>query len=465
MKSKPSRRKFIATTIAGTVASIVAPVAFAGERSKLAGSNSAGTTDRSAAATNDCNTTVTNADRNTTVTNANRNAAVTNANRVAPPSFIIFPWGGMPGNPANEPWGDLADMDAMMRDLYDCGFNTSGFTEIKNLRHARKNHLMGILSTAINPTVETTQDKANETIKTLLESITDPDDRKAIYAIYLRDEPNASLFPQLEVWSKAVKNQNIMPYINLFPDYASSAQLGSNDYLEHLDQYVNICHPPYISYDNYSLFEGGRLDENRFFGNLESIRNKSLQADIPFWNVVLSNGHFSYAEPSDATLAIQVYSTLAYGGKGIGYFTYYTPQVGNYRLAPIDRFGYRTKTWEMMRNINLQIHSLVPVYSRLKSINVFHTGDVPRNGQGPDSTKLTESIKGASLLVGEFVDSAEKPYLMVVNKQMQSSIDFDVKLKNKGRMVIVSQFNQGLASFAGEQKWLAPGCGVLLTVE
>ena len=448
MKLKSSRRKFIATTISGTVASIVAPMAFAGERSKLAGANSSGTTDRNAAATN-----------------ANRNATATNANRVASSDFIIFPWGGMPGNPASGTWGDLAGMDAMMRDLYDSGFNTSGFTDIRNLQYARKNHLMGILMSDINPTVDTTQAKADETIKTLMESITDPEDRKAVYAIYLRDEPEASLFPQLNVWSEAVKKQGVMPYINLFPDYATPSQLGSKDYGDHLNEYVKICNPPYISYDNYSLFEGERLDEDRFFGNMESVRNKSLQAGIPFWNVVLANAHFAYAEPSAATLAIQVYSTLAYGGKGIGYFTYYTPQIGNYRLAPIDRFGYRTKTWEMMRNINLQIHSLVPVYAGLKSINVFHAGYVPRNGQGRDSAKLVESVKGASLLVGEFVDAAAKPYVMVVNKSMQSSVDFDIQLKKKGRMLIVSQFNQGLASFEGEQKWLAPGCGVLLTVE
>jgi len=324
---------------------------------------------------------------------------------------------------------------------------------------------MGILMPGINPTVETTQEKADETIKTLLESITDPEDRKAVYAIYLRDEPSASLFPKLNVWSEAVKKQGVLPYINLFPDYASPSQLGTKDYEEHLDQYVEICKPPYISYDNYSLFENGRFDEDRFFGNMELIRNKSIQAGIPFWNVVLSNAHFVYAEPSEATLAIQVYSTLAYGGKGIGYFTYYTPHLGNFRLSPIDRFGYRTKTWEMMRHINLQIHALVPVYGKLKTVNVFHIGNIPRNGRGIDSAKLVESVSGSSLLVGEFTDTDGKPYAMIVNKNMQSSVALDVQFKKKGKVMFISQFNQNKYSFDGEQKWLAPGCGVLLTVE
>jgi len=394
-----------------------------------------------------------------------QNQADSTPKRVAPSEFIIFPWGGMPGDPASGAWGDLADMDAMMGDLYDCGFNTSGFTGVQNLPHARNNRLMGILSPGINPTRETSQENADETIRKLMDSIDDPEDRKAVYAIYLRDEPNASLFPQLNVWSNAVKKQGVLPYINLYPDYASAEQLGTADYEAHLDRYVEICQPPYISYDNYSLFEGGRLDENRFYGNLESVRNKSLEAGIPFWNVILSNAHFAYAEPSDATLAIQVYSTLAYGGRGIGYFTYYTPQVGNYRLAPIDRFGYRTKTWELMRNINLQIHSLVPVYGTLKSVNVFHTGTVPRGGRGLESAQLVESVGGGSLLVGEFVDPAGKPHAMVVNKSMHSSVAFDIQFKEKGRIMLVSSFNKGRVPFTGEQVWLAPGCGALLTVE
>ena len=456
MKDKSSRRKFIATAITGTAASIIAPTVFAGEQAKQP---------------------------EVTSNNMNKHDSAgkkvdTGSKRVTPSEFIIFPWGGMPNNSnsPNHPWGIWGnfdtDQDALMRDLYECGFNTSGFCEVQNLRHIRNNNLMGIiLSMDITDKVtsETTQEEANETIKKLIESISNPDDRKALYAIYLRDEPNGRGIPLLKVWSEAVKKQNVIPYINLLPDIGQSEiyespQNMSKEYKEYINQFIETCKPPYISYDNYSLHEDGRLNEDFFYGNLDTIRNKSLQAGIPFWNVILGNTHFNYAEPSDATLAIQVYSTLAYGSKGIGYFTYYNPQVGNYRLSAIDRFGNRTKTWEMVRNINLQIHSLVPVYGKLKSVNVFHTGTVPRYGQGMDSAKLVESVTGDTLLVGEFTDDEGKPYAMVVNKNMHSSIAFDLQFKAKGRMMIVSQFNRGMVNFVGEQKWLAPGNGMLLTV-
>lgn len=443
MKTNQTRRKFLATAVSAVTASTATSVAFATKRPELP-----------------LTVEKPNSSNESTAVQKTRNYA-----RVDPSEFIIFPWGGMPDSPSRGEWGDIADINAMMKDLYDCGFNTSGFTGVQNLKYIRNNRLAGIITAGIDTEKEITQKEADEKISTLMASVSDPEDRKTIHAIYVRDEPNASLFPKLKVWSEAIKKIGVLPYINLFPECASLEQFGMNDYMEYLNKYVDICNPPYISYDNYSLFEGGRLDEDRFYRNLELIRLRSLQADIPFWNVILSNAHFNYAEPSDATLAIQVYSTLAYGGKGIGYFTYYTPQVGNYRLAPIDRFGYRTKTWKMMRNINLQIHSLVPVYKELKSINVFHTGNIPQYSQGLESAKLVKSISDTPLLIGEFVDPNGKPYAMVVNKNMHSSISFDIEFKEKGRIMIVSQFYRGRVSFSGEQKWLAPGCGVLLTVE
>ncbi len=122
--------------------------------------------------------------------------------------------------------------------------------------------------------------------------------------------------------------------------------------------------------------EGGGL-RSLYFPNLEAIRAASLQTGIPFWNIVLSNSHFNYAEPSMAGLRFQMYTTLAYGGRGISYFTYFAPDVGNYRLAPVDQVGARTPTWDLLRQVNRQIHCLGPIYLHLKSVNVFHTGEIP----------------------------------------------------------------------------------------
>ena len=55
-----------------------------------------------------------------------------------------------------------------------------------------------------------------------------------------------------------------------------------------------------------------------------------------------------------------VYTTLAYGGRGLAYFTYFAPPVGGYRAAPVDQFGHETPTWHNLQNVNLQVQKLGP---------------------------------------------------------------------------------------------------------
>ena len=202
-----------------------------------------------------------------------------------------------------------------------------------------------------------------------------------------------------------------------------------------------------------------------YFQNLESVRKAALKHDLPFWNIVLSNAHFRYAEPSDGGLRFQVYTTLAYGGRGISYFTYFAPAVGNYRLAPIDPFGHKTPTWDMLRSVNLQIHRLGPTYLKLKSVNVFHHPDVPAGSAGIDTSRHLAAVNGGRFVVGEFDGPGGQPFVMIVNKDLHVSTAFDVKFKQPGRIMQTSAYTGQTAPWAGENNWLAAGQGMLLSVE
>ncbi len=57
---------------------------------------------------------------------------------------------------------------------------------------------------------------------------------------------------------------------------------------------------------------------------------------------------------------------------------------------------------------------------------------------------------------------------MIVNKNLQSSVPYNITFKGYQRdsIVVVNSFIQGrLDPFKVEQMWLAPGCGILLTVK
>jgi hypothetical protein len=267
-----------------------------------------------------------------------------------------------------------------------------------------------------------------------------------------------------------------LPYVNLFP-YREGQDEWYVNYEDYVRALVNAAHPPFLSFDNYSLSGGEMGDE--FFVNLEIVRKVALDSHIPFWSCVQAVAHFGYMEPSNATFNLQAYSTLAYGGRGIEYFTYFTPQRGNYRLGAIDQFGDKTSTWDALRRINYQIHTLAPVMVRLHSTGVYHYPDVPKRGRPLSDSKLVRWISmvkdedqyvkpsvAARFLVGEFEDDSGRPYLMIVNKDLTYSFQFEIDFKREvHRLVRINPYSGREEPTEGEQSWLAPGGGVLLRVE
>ena len=178
--------------------------------------------------------------------------------------------------------------------------------------------------------------------------------------------------------------------MNLFPTYASAQQLGTPDYESHVQTFLRDVHPPFLSWDNYSIINGEMLD--RFYTNLEIIRRLALEAKVPFWNCILGTSAFFFMEPSDATLHLQVYAPWPMAGRGIQYFTYVTPEVGNYRLGALDPFGNRTPTWDMLRRVNLEIHALAPWFDRLTSTGVYHSDPVPEGAQPMSGSRWVEQV-------------------------------------------------------------------------
>jgi hypothetical protein len=237
---------------------------------------------------------------------------------------------------------------------------------------------------------------------------------------------------------------------------------------------VDTIGQPFLSYDNYSLVGGEMLDY--FYTNLEIVRRLSIETKTPFWNCILANAHFNYMEPSDATFHLQVYATLAYGGRGIQYFTYFAPDVGNYRLAAIDQFGNRTPTWDRLRRINQEIAALAPTILKLHSTGVFHYPDVPEQGKPLAASRLVRGIEmtqrfvkppaAGRLLLGEFEDGQGRPFLMIVNRDLNNSFQFRLHLlKENAKLIRVSPYTGKEEAFGGEMDWLAPGAGILLRIE
>ncbi|MFB3830186.1 MAG: hypothetical protein ACE15B_25690 [Bryobacteraceae bacterium] len=378
--------------------------------------------------------------------------------------FPVMAWGSSPSGPE------------LLRGMKDAGLNVSGFCRVDDLERV---HAAGLSCFVTDKRVNgydwsnpPPEDQIRANIAAVKAQVAG---NPAALGFYLRDEPAATLMPGLGRVAALVREAmpGMLTYVNLFPYRVSAVRLGTANYDDYVRMLVRTVGQPFLSYDNYSLVNGEMLDS--FFVNLEIVRRLALESGVPFWNCILANAHFNYMEPSDATFHLQVYSTLAYGGRGIQYFTYLTPPIGNYRLAPIDPFGNRTATWEMLRRVNLEIHALAPTMLKLRSTGVYHYPEPPPQGQPLSAGTLVEDVKmtqalvkqpaAPRFLIGEFEDERKRPYLMLVNKDLAQSFRFEIALKRPGKLFRTSPYSGKEEPLGREMDWLAPGAGILLRVQ
>ena len=119
-----------------------------------------------------------------------------------------------------------------------------------------------------------------------------------------------------------------------------------------------------------------------YFENLEIIRRAGLKYDTPFVYVLLSVPHFSYRDPSEEDLRWQVFTALAYGARGIVYFTYVSPpETKDYEgwgEAIVTTDGQPTRKYAQVRQVNAEVKTLGATLLTLKSTGVYHTAPVPQ---------------------------------------------------------------------------------------
>lgn len=360
-------------------------------------------------------------------------------------------------------WNYIPNDPAVFKKMKECGLTVAGFVAPAALDNCHAAGLKGIVwdNRTMNydwTTVDAT--KARENVTSLVKQV---GNHPAVYGYYLRDEPPSAMFPGLATLSSLIREMapDKWAYMNLFPNYAENWQLGASSYEEYLEKFVASCKPTQLSYDHYALMDDGSL-RGGYWQNLEQMRAAAKKHKLPFWNIVLANAHFNYREPTATDFRFQVYSTLAYGGRGIAYFTYFAPEVGNYRAAPLDQFGHQTPTWNYMQNINLQIQKLAPTLLELTSDEVYHFGGQPAGCDGPSNKSLVVNVPGA-FGVGDFTHTDGSRYVMLVNKDVVKSAVADPQFRTSPtNLKLISPYSGNAVAFTGEQIWVAPGAGILL---
>lgn len=270
--------------------------------------------------------------------------------------------------------------------------------------------------------------------------IADYADHPAMGGYFITDEPNAREFPKLAAINEYLLNKDPkhLPFINLFPNYANEAQLGTPTYREHVEQFCSIVKPRILSYDHYIMMAcdpENPVHLGSYFDNMEIVRAEALKRNIPACFILLSIPHGSYRDPTESDLRWQVFTALTYGYKAILYFTYWTPHSDywDFRHAIIEEDGSRTERFDQVKRINGEIKALAPTLMKLTSTGVYHTGDVP-DGCVPPPADLPLQVSGRPVVLGLFRHEDGSTWAMVTNRQLRKAnlvtLEFDPRVKS-----------------------------------
>ncbi|HEY3558119.1 MAG TPA: hypothetical protein VGL05_11680 [Kribbella sp.] len=280
------------------------------------------------------------------------------------------------------------------------------------------------------------------------------------------DEPGpgwfATLAKALEI-SRELAPQ-LLPYINLFP----------SDDASYYRNFVDVVKPSLISFDRYPLLSEGREDAN-YFHNWAIVRDAALHGDIPSWVFIQTLAYNGHREPTAAELLWQVNISLAYGAKGIQYFTYWTPEAARgegFGPALITVDGERTSRYDAAKEINAGwLHPVGRELKPLVSETVEHANEtpLPNGAVGFTPTNLVRAITGSAVVVGTFRsrDTTSTDRWLLVSNRSHSERAKAVVALNEQAVGSVGVFQPARQRYAGQrvapvQVSLAPGAATLI---
>lgn len=388
--------------------------------------------------------------------------------------FPILPWDPLRAN------RDAADIGPVLAGIAECNFTLAGFVKPADLAACEAHGLKAIVyGTANRGPLRRDEWKrlSDQEIDTFFkQAVADAGPSDAVLGYYLVDEPGASMFPRLAVAVAALRKYapGKLAYINLYPGYATigapdTSQLEASSFEEYLERFIAEVRPQILSYDDYMVQYSMDLTDPsraaRYFADLLAVRAVALAHGLPFWNIVSSNQIRPHTTiPSPANLALQAFTTLAAGGRGVSWYTYNSR---GYGYAPISEAGHRTVTWQYLQLVNRQLKTLGPIMNRLRSTGVYFSAPAPVAAAPVLPGGLIRAVHGDTpLMVGEFRAQDGAQYAMIVNLSLQKSARVVMEL-GEGRQaggVISPEDGSELPLEDGNALWLTAGQGALIAL-
>ena len=196
------------------------------------------------------------------------------------------------------------------------------------------------------------------------------------------DEPPATEFDRLRPLIDYLRQRdpNHVARINLFPSNGEPKTLGAANYADYLTQFFRTIRPALLSYDFYQFHENG--DVKTYLENLEIVSRKAHSAGVPFMTFVqAASWGPGIRIPTADEERFLVYTTLAYGTQGIGYYVWCWP---GHTGGIVDPQGRPTPIYQTLRSANREFVAIAKQYQSWQWLGTYVKGY--RSGHLPPGT-------------------------------------------------------------------------------
>jgi hypothetical protein len=281
-------------------------------------------------------------------------------------------------------------------------------------------------------------------------------DHPALDGYYLTDEPGMGAFAALGKLVAYLRERDAahVAYINLLPSYATQVQLAVSDdvaarkrvgfpqnfagtganvktiaaYRAYLKRFVEVVQPDLLSYDHYHFLKTG--DGAQYFLNLALVRETALDAHKPFLNIVqASTVEPVWRRPNAAELRWLAFTTLAYGGRGISYFTYWGPA----SYGGLYQDGTPTPLAGEVATLNAEIARIGTALLPLESAAVYHTPPLPLGTTSFPADAPVRITSPGELVLGLFEKHGRATAFLVVNRDYRQEAQAVLTVALPGR--------------------------------
>ena len=367
--------------------------------------------------------------------------------------YYITNWCGIPaahirhadGSLARERLEEMAEAGLTLLGLDDCGVQTN-----REMLAVCQEIGVKALLFEHRATAAVFDAPNREAILTAL--VKDYRDCPALHSYHVIDEPNCAQFSAIAEVVAILRrlDPDREAYINLFPNYANTTQLGNETYAEHLDEFLDTVQPAILSYDHYHFMQEKAhtdivLDDERqnailhdayrqinrpgFFDNLEAVYASCKQRGIPFMLIVLVTQHGPYRDLTEAEIRYEVFQALAYGSVRMSYFTYWTPpydDIWHWRAGILENDGSRTQHYADVQSVNHDLQPLGQALGGRTPDAVYHIGQEPDSlvQYWPGACGRVEAIAAERLTLSFFPDDL----LFLASKDYQAAQEITLTL-------------------------------------